>query len=329
MFEKIQLYQIRNFSDKFSATFDFVRQNWRVFLRITLYLWLPLAIIQGIFVNSYYSALLGEVFTSGPKDYANSDMPWGMMSLLLVVSIVSFIMVWSVTYAVLKKYEDGDGDISQLTIHDIKPLLKRNSGRMCLTFVAYIAVYIAFILLGMLAFVFSAMPGSSVLFVILLIGVMVAIMPPLSLFPTIYLMEDDATLWGSFKKSFDYGFRTWGGLFALLFVFIIIGYASSTILLIPSMIMSAVKSAIFPAASAGSILAIVYTIILDIFTIAATYGSWLVLSLILVALAFHYGHAAELLDEVSVEKDIEQFEEVADKENDDEVKSDIDNFDNL
>ena len=36
--KKIPLYQVRNFGDKISATFDFLRQNWRLWLQLSSYL---------------------------------------------------------------------------------------------------------------------------------------------------------------------------------------------------------------------------------------------------------------------------------------------------
>ena len=38
---KIELYQVRSFGEKFSATFDFLRENFRLWLRACTYLILP------------------------------------------------------------------------------------------------------------------------------------------------------------------------------------------------------------------------------------------------------------------------------------------------
>lgn len=45
---KIELYKVRNFGNKFSATFDFIRENYKLWLRLCTYLLLPLCMIQAL-----------------------------------------------------------------------------------------------------------------------------------------------------------------------------------------------------------------------------------------------------------------------------------------
>lgn len=340
MTNKIPLFQIRDFSDKFSATFDFVRQNWRVFLRMALYIWLPFSIVQGVFLNTYYSVIFSDAFF-GDASFSD-DLPWPMIALLGVLSLVSLIVIWAVTYGLMKLYEQGDGDLSNLTLHDFLPILKRDTWRMCKVVLAYVAMYIVFVLAGVLLGVVGGILtfGLFTFFLVLIIlAAIVVLMPPLSLFPAVYLLDEESTLWDALKTSFRYGFKTWGGLFALLFVFGIIIYAASGFLMLPGLLMSIFKSTIFPATFTGSgVLPVLYTIVQDIIVIVTNFIAWLLMPLPLIAVGFHYGHAAELLDNVSVAGDIDHFDELADKSEDyEEIPSDdnaigndkIDDFNNL
>jgi hypothetical protein len=67
--------------------------------------------------------------------------------------------------------------------------------------------------------------------------------------------------------------------------------------------------------------------------IVQAFGCYLGYNLLYIALGIQYGHAAEKLDGVSVENDVEHFETLADNNSDDtqyfEEKSDIDKFDQL
>lgn len=314
MTKKIQLFEIRDFSAKFSATFDFVRQNWRVFLRMALYLWLPLSITQGIFLNTYYSALMGQMFTGSTVDY--EDMPWAMIAFIAVVSIFSLLMIWAVTYGLMKLYEESDGDLSQLTLHDFMPTLRKSSKRACIVMLAYVVLYVAFVIAAVIAVLLFTAMGSvagTILIVLLILAAIVALMPPLMLFPAVYLLDYNQNWWEALKTSFSYGFKTWGGLFAVIFVFGIIIYAVSGILMAPALIMSALKSTLFPATFTGSgMLPLLYTIIQDIIVVVTNFIAWLFMPLPLIAVGFHYGHAAELFDGVSVADDIDHFEELAD-----------------
>lgn len=328
MTDKIQLYQLRNFSEKFSATFDFLRQNWRLFLRLSLYLLLPLSIIQGIFTNSYYSTVMKDVFTASASNY--DDMPWGALIILMVVSVLNTLMLVSLTFTIIKKYEQSNSDISTLTLHDLWPSIKKNLGKTLLVMIAYIVIYSAIVTFLSFAIGFSialSTIGLSVLLILVLIAGVVAVFPPLTLLMPIYMLEDDAKLWDSIKKSFVYGFKTWGGLFALLFVIGIIVSTISYFVMVPGLVLAALKSTLFPATFTGvGILPLIYTIVQDALIIVGQYVANMLLAIPLIAVTFHYGHAAEVIDNVSVADEIDHFDQLADNgedADDDATKLDI------
>ena len=67
----------------------------------------------------------------------------------------------------------------------------------------------------------------------------------------------------------------------------------------------------------------VYNFVEYILSVVMNFGTYLATILTIIALAFHYGSVAEEVDGVSVEEGIQNFDQLAEKDND------IDNFDKL
>ena len=59
--QRILLYKERNASECMNAAFDFMRQNWHILLRYSLYVLLPICIIQTVGVVSVAEGILAQV----------------------------------------------------------------------------------------------------------------------------------------------------------------------------------------------------------------------------------------------------------------------------
>ena len=55
---KIAMYVKRPFGEKLNASFDFLKENWKLLLRFTTYLLLPLCLIQALSLNGLMSGAL-------------------------------------------------------------------------------------------------------------------------------------------------------------------------------------------------------------------------------------------------------------------------------
>ena len=66
---KIALYVQRSFGEKLTATFDFIKENWKPLMKFTTYLMLPLCLLQGLSLNGLMSGtmVLGDM-TGGSFD---------------------------------------------------------------------------------------------------------------------------------------------------------------------------------------------------------------------------------------------------------------------
>jgi len=59
--KKINFYQKRTLGENITATFDFLKANWKPIVKLCLYVLLPLSIVQGVFMNNLTSAAVDAV----------------------------------------------------------------------------------------------------------------------------------------------------------------------------------------------------------------------------------------------------------------------------
>ena len=52
---KVAMYVKRSFGDKLNASFDFIKENWKILLKFTTYLLLPVSLIQALSLNGHSS----------------------------------------------------------------------------------------------------------------------------------------------------------------------------------------------------------------------------------------------------------------------------------
>lgn len=324
--EKNSLYQVRNFGEKFNASFDYFKQNWKVFFRFSLYVLLPLALLMTVGTDEYYSKAVAMMASGVEPDAMTVIRQTGpAVSIIMAVSIVATASFFSLVYGLMKCSQEGVS-LDGLTFKDF---WQKAQGRC---FMRTFGV----MLLGMLLFiaamvVVTLLVAVSPYTLIITIPALVVLALPLSLWSPIYLIEDDTHLIEALRKSYRYGMKTWGSLFVLALVMTIIIYLASCLLQIPGVVMLSIKAVAFPQMEGfGSI---VYTFFTFIFMAAGTFFSWMAMELYLIAFGYHYGSAAEKLDNVTAADDIAHFDELGDNNVDDPAleptHSDLDDFEKL
>lgn len=164
-----------------------------------------------------------------------------------------------------------------------------------------------------------------VLLIFTLMGVFVALTPftliltfpltiafsiPLALLGPIYLFED-ITLMGAFKKTFRLGFATWGGVLAITLIMGLVANVLQGITMMPWYIATVVKT-VFATSDVGSETTVSagYSFMLYLLGIVQAFGAYLSMIFSLVGLAYQYGHASEVVDSVTIESDIDNFDKL-------------------
>lgn len=325
--ERIPLYQVRNFGEKFNATFDFFKQTWKVLFRFSLYLLLPLSLLQTVGMDEYYSTTFAMSTTNaGETDPVTLLSQMGAPLLVVIlVSIVATVAVFSLVYSLMKYYRQG-GALDGLTF---KAFWKEVMGRVCLRvclmmLFGTLLTVLACTLAGLLAYV---TPFS----LIVTIPAILVFALPLALWAPSYLLEDDTNMIDALRKSYRYGMKTWGSLFVLMLVMSIIVYMASCILMMPGMIMIVIKVLAFPQIEGFGSMA--YAFVTFIVMAAGMFFNWMAMLPYLIAFGYHYGSAAEKIDNVTAADDIAHFNEMGDNNVDDPalepVHSEIDDFEEL
>lgn len=304
---KVAMYAKRSFGDKMNASFDFIKENWKPLFKFTTYLILPLCLIQALSLNDVMGRSMAIAMTNTNTSDLNllaqyGQTFWMSYGFSILCSIIGSIILSSMIYALIRTYNEREERLEGITLSALKPLLLKNMGKLLkLTLFAILLVIIAIFVL----ILFAALTPFTL---ILTIPLFIACMVPMALFLPIYLFENIG-IWAAFKKTFRLGFATWGGVFAISIIMGFIGGILQGIAMLPWYVATIVKY-FFTMSDGGSAVTVspVYNFFLYLLGILQTFGTYIGSIFMIVGLAYQYGHASEVVDSVSVEEDIDNFD---------------------
>lgn len=306
---KIAMYAKRPFGEKLNASFDFIKENWKQLFKYSTYLILPVCLIQA----ANFSGLMGSMtnFTAmqtAGNATANPLAALGPAFALNYAGVVFFsclgaLLLTSLIYAMVRLYNEREERLNGITFSDIKPLLLHNVKRLFI-----MGIMIGFLFL--VAFILVVLLVVLTPFTLLLtLPLLFAFMVPLALMAPVYLFEN-ISLGAAFKKTFRLGFATWGGVLLILLVMGIIASVLQMSVSIPWYVVYFVKM-IFSMSDGGEVTSSVgLNIAQYLFAILMLYGSYLSAIFSIVGLVYQYGHASEVVDSITVESDIDNFDKL-------------------
>lgn len=219
--EKISIYEVRSLGEKIQALWRLCKHLGHPLFRMFLCLVLPLVVVESLieflFSDSINANLTSYLLFSG------------------VTGVIIGYVVSAVTYGLLKVYvEHGDAGFV-VSLQSFKPTLfyclKRNGLLIIVSLV--VAIVAALLFVGGLLLGVSTVRAICIVFAIMFI----ALEPPLAMWPVVYLMEEDTSLWSSLLKSLKYGFKTWISLFALLVVLGLLVIIVAVIIAVPAYVL--------------------------------------------------------------------------------------------
>ncbi len=310
---KIALYVKRSFGEKFNASFDFIKENWKLMLKYATYLLLPLCLVQALSLNGLMTYTLGMsgLMESGVM-YSDSTLLMSFFSyygLYMLLLIIGIVLLTALVYAMIRTYNEREERLQGVTLGMLRPMLLHNVKRMfILVFFGLVLMLLASLIIGVIAALFPVTLFPIV--IILSTPFMIAVAVPFSLWAPIYLLED-ISIMSSLKKTFRLGFTTWGGIFMISLVMGFIAGILQGVTLIPWYIGTAVKY-IFMTSSGGTeaTVSVGYSFLLYLLAIVQVFGAYLAMIFSFVGLAYQYGHASEKVDSIMVESDIDNFDKL-------------------
>ena len=306
---KIAMYVKRPFGEKLNTSFDFIKENWKQLFKYSTYLMLPICLIQA----ANFSGLMGTMtdLTAIQAGGGGGDDPLSVLGptfALNYVGVVFFscvgaLLLTSLIYAMVRLYNEREERLNGIVFSDIKPLLLHNVKRL---FIMGLAIGFLFLFAATIMVLLAVLTPFTLL---LTFPLLFAVMIPLALAAPIYLFED-ISMGEAFKKTFRLGFATWGGVFLILIVMGVIASVLQGIVSIPWYVIYIVKM-VFAMSDGGEVASSVgLNFAQYLFSILMLYGSYLSAIFSVVGLVYQYGHASEVVDSITVESDIDNFDKL-------------------
>lgn len=303
---KVALYAKRSFGEKMNASFDFIKENWKPLFKFTTYLILPLCFIQALSLNGLMGSSMSAVMNAqadGLNPFAGYGLAfWMNYGLSILCYIIGSVILTSLIYALIQTYNDREERLAGITLSALKPLLLKNMGKMLkLILLVILLVSIVMVVIGLLA-------SLTAYTLILTIPLLIVCIVPMTLISPIYMFEK-ISFWQAARKTFRLGFATWGGVLAILLIMGFIGGILQTIMMLPWYVATIVKY-FFAMSDGGSTVTVspVYNFFLYLLGILQAFGAYIGSIFTIIGVVYQYGHACEVVDSVSVEEDIDNFD---------------------
>ncbi|MDR2231646.1 MAG: hypothetical protein LBE56_00820 [Tannerella sp.] len=310
---KIKFYKIRTFNEKLSVSFDFLRENWKQLLKLSLYLILPICLFQAFAMNSFMDIYFKTLGISTGTAFSDMNLYSIVINYLAVVVflLLGSSMLYALVFTMMIEYERRDDRMMSIKMGDIRKPLIRNIGKL-------LTVYgLELVLILVISGVFGLLMGISsltgviilaVIMILVLVAILVLLMIPMNLFMPIYIFEE-ISFSQALKKSFRYGFSHFGDTFLVLLVFGFIANIVSSVTSTPWMIIFFIGQ-FFTLAEPESGLnaSVAYQFVVYILGIIQSYGSYASLIIVAIAIAFQYFHIREKKEGITVASDIQNFE---------------------
>lgn len=290
-FQKIELRRTRDFGEKFNATFEFIRQNYKGFMPAVLYISVPVVLI-GMLIISYYTYF---IFMEEAGSLAGSNNPFAVFSMmgrffgLALVAygfiIVGYLINTSLVYNYIKIYPERENPTS-ITVGELWSVSKKDIGSI------FVAGLLSLIV-SAIGFVFLFLPG-------IYLGVTLSLITPIIVF-------ERKNVGDAFSRCFYLIKDKWWSTFGLLLIAVIIQSIMGLIFNIPQYIMTFV----FTINSATSDFATGFPLWQKILFLIggsiSVIGSSLLYCISFIAIAFQYFNLVERREATGLMSQIEGF----------------------
>ena len=309
---KIEFYKTRRVSEILGDTFAFLRQDWRVQLKYFCYLALPASIILGFFYSRFMTFYVDALGLPTQSEDFSSLISFVVTALLGCVGlIVAAIILYAITFALIRLYRQRDNGLEALDNEQFVPTFKsclRRAGWLVLNSIwlsfVIISIFgcVVLVLLSMLQMLGAVTFLAFLLFYFVFLGLLL----PLALLTPTYMMEEIPYL-KAVRQAYRYGMHLWGTLFVTLFVMGLLMYVVQIVFMMPFYISVFLKTFLLGEGESDGSLAL--TLFGYASSVLLCFGILLSSYVITVATTIFYGHASDKIDGKGVAGKIEHFDE--------------------
>lgn len=316
-----KLYAIRNFGETFTAVFSFLRLHFKVWFKLCLYLILPLSFVQSMATQSIVNVGLSAALGSYGSQYEQATTGFfGTYGVLILSGTIGNLLLISICYSIIKYCHEHNDVQQELSIADLKPSMFPIARK---AFLLGLVILISFCLVfSLIIFIITLKPLGFI--GIILIPLLFLSALPLILSQPIYIFEDKITLLASIRRAYKLGGRSVFNILSLLIVVLILANILQTITALPWEVFLFLKFIFKDDLDMVYFFDTAFFHCIDyILAVVMNFGSYLMSSLVVLAIAFYYGTLAEKKDGLSVNHDMVNLDTVFEKD------AEIDHFENL
>ena len=306
---RIEFYRQRTFSEKLNATFDFIRENWKPLLKYAFYLIMPICLIQSFAINSVFDIYLGAMRNSAVTSSFDSSIysiaaSYGVMLLCMMIGMA---LLSGLIYAMMQTYATRENRLLDITLSDFKEALIRNAWKyLRITFLTMFASLFIGFAMAILAYV-STM---TLILTIPLFFVLMILTVPLMMMIPVYIFERDIKLFGAIIKAWKLGIATIWSMLGFMVVIYIISSVIQSVTMMPWYLTVLIGS-VFSFTSESAIdQSVIYKFAVYILGLIQSFGMYISVIIGIVGLAFHYFHAREKVEGITIESNISNFNEL-------------------
>lgn len=288
--DKIRLYERRSLTGKVNTVFDFIHVNWQPWLRLTVYVLLPLSIVAGMGLVDF---MVHHVFHDHGGEWWKSALEvYGVLSLGYMVANCLFL-------SLMKCYFDRSDGLESVTFKDLWCELRGVALPMLGLSVLFFAV--ALPLSSLSALTFFLAPFAFLFYA----G---AIINPLLIAAPVLVFNREQGLMPALKSGFRLCYAQFWKMIGLMIVMLLIYFYSQSFFLGVWAILSLVLGVFVNGRMTIATDEMVLTVAYYVATIAMTLVQYYAYSVLVMAVAFHYGSVAQEQYDAGLESEISNFE---------------------
>jgi hypothetical protein len=221
-FQKIELRKTRDFGEKFNATFEFIRQNYKGFMPAVIFISVPL-IVVGMVIISYYTYFIAMNQIGNEYDSSNPFAAFSILSNFFGLAMVAYVLIafgylvnTSLVYNYMRIYESRENP-SSISVKELWDESKKDLGGI------FIASFLVTIVAG-IGMIFLIIPG-------IYLFITLSLIVPVMIF-------ERKSIGDAFSRCFFLIKDKWWSTFGLIFIALIIQSVMSFIFNVPQYIIT-------------------------------------------------------------------------------------------
>lgn len=317
---RLEFFRKRKFADKFSATFQFLRQNALPFLKAQLLISAPILLVISMLMNEVSGGLMALI-TDAQNINANDIIDLiGAYGLTLMSMLVTTALIPSVTYGYMiqsQTHEPNDITIRQV----MEGFASRFFNILGYCLLLTIGVTLLSFAIGFLSSVLAGSVGLSILIFFAVASFTLVVLTTVLFLGTPSIAFENGNPIDAVVRSFSLARGKWLSTFGLVVCVGIIGIIINMVFGMPRAVTVGIEA--FTSLKSGDTVsamneAMVNTPLSIFFSVLESFGTICLYSLVYIALAFQYFNLVERkeskgliasIDEISAEDEKEADED--------------------